>query len=254
MSWSSAREQQHVAPGSAGDIAVEAGTRRVVGIEQRRALGHRFERVPVDGEAVVGVALRPRPHVLPLREQPHEQTDVVERLEHRDRAATGARAARRTRRGRPGPTRRGARSCEPRRASRGRTAPAAVAARAAARSTGAVSTVASAVERDRARRAARRRRRARGRRPREAGRARPAVARSRDQRSRVIHTTDARRRAERAHERVGVGRHRRARRPRPGPGAGAGRIDRRSPGAARPARRGARSRASRRRCGSPGWR
>ena len=53
----------------------------------RRALGDGLERVPVDGEPVVRVALRPRAHVLPLREQPHEHADVIERLEDRDRAA-----------------------------------------------------------------------------------------------------------------------------------------------------------------------
>ena len=39
-------------------------------VEQARALRDRLEQVTVDGVAVVRVALRPRAHVLPLREQP----------------------------------------------------------------------------------------------------------------------------------------------------------------------------------------
>ena len=54
-------------------------------VEQARALRDRFEQVPVDGVAVVRVALRQRAHVLPLREQPREHALVVERLEHRHR-------------------------------------------------------------------------------------------------------------------------------------------------------------------------
>ena len=97
-------EQQHVAPAAPGHLAVEAGTQRVVRVEQRRALGDGLERVPVDGEAVVGVALRPRPHVLPLGQQSHEQADVVEALEHRDRPAPGGQQRRPARRGQLRPT------------------------------------------------------------------------------------------------------------------------------------------------------
>ena len=45
--------------------------------------------MPVDGEAVVRVALRPRPHVLPFGEQTHEHTHVIERLEDANRIAPG---------------------------------------------------------------------------------------------------------------------------------------------------------------------
>ena len=63
-----AEEQQIAARGAGGD-AVEAGAGGVVGIEQRGALGHRLERVPVDGEAVVRVALRPGAHRRPLGQE-----------------------------------------------------------------------------------------------------------------------------------------------------------------------------------------
>ena len=82
-------EEQHVAPRAPGHLAVEAGTQPVVRVEERRALGHGLERVPVDGEAVISVALGPRPHVLPLGQQSHEEADVVEALEHRDGPAPG---------------------------------------------------------------------------------------------------------------------------------------------------------------------
>ena len=94
MSWSKAASRSTSGRAAARDVTVEADAERIVGIEQRRALDDRFERVPVDGEPVVGVPLRARLHVLPLREQTHEQSDVVERLEHRDRTAPGAEEAR----------------------------------------------------------------------------------------------------------------------------------------------------------------
>ena len=48
-----------------------------------------FEEVPVDGEAVVGVALRSRSHRLPLGEDPRPHAAVVESLDHRDRVGAG---------------------------------------------------------------------------------------------------------------------------------------------------------------------
>ena len=89
MSWSSAARSSTSRRARAGDVAVETGTQRVVRVEERRALGHGLERVPVDGEAVIGVALGPCPHVLPLGQQSHEEADVVEALEHRDGPAPG---------------------------------------------------------------------------------------------------------------------------------------------------------------------
>ena len=46
-------EEQEVGAGAASDLTVEA-----VVVEQRRALRDRFQHVPVDREAVIGVALR----------------------------------------------------------------------------------------------------------------------------------------------------------------------------------------------------
>ena len=85
MSCSSAPSSIRSSTRAARDLAVEA-----VGGADRRRLGHRLERVTVDGEAVVRVALRPRPHVLPFREQSHEHADVIERFEHGDRARPAA--------------------------------------------------------------------------------------------------------------------------------------------------------------------
>ncbi len=48
-------------------------------------VGGRLPEVAVDGEAVVGVALRAAAHGRPLREQPHEDPPLVERFEHVDR-------------------------------------------------------------------------------------------------------------------------------------------------------------------------
>ena len=70
-------EQQQLRAGASRDLAVET-----LLVEDAGALHYGFEQMPVDGEAVVRVALRPRPHVLPLGQQPHECTDVVERFEH----------------------------------------------------------------------------------------------------------------------------------------------------------------------------
>ena len=99
-------EEQHVAPRARGRRRRRSRHPAGRRVEERRALGHRLERVPVDGEAVVGVALRPCPHVRPLGEQPHQQPDVVEGLEHRDRAAPGGEQVDERGRGRRRPTRR----------------------------------------------------------------------------------------------------------------------------------------------------
>ena len=48
-------------------------------------VGGRLPQVPVDGEAVVGVALRPAAHGRPLGEDLHQQAALIERLEARDR-------------------------------------------------------------------------------------------------------------------------------------------------------------------------
>ena len=56
-------------------------TRRV----ERGGVGGRLAQVPVDGEPVVGVALRAAPHRRPTRAASrHEQAPLVERLEHGD--------------------------------------------------------------------------------------------------------------------------------------------------------------------------
>ena len=55
-------QQEEVGARTPCDVTVE-----VVGLQDRRALGNRFERVTIDGEAVVGVPLRTRAHVRPFR-------------------------------------------------------------------------------------------------------------------------------------------------------------------------------------------
>ena len=54
-------------------------------VGERGGVGRRLPQVPVDGEAVVGVALRAAAHRRPLRQQAHEDAALVERLEHVDR-------------------------------------------------------------------------------------------------------------------------------------------------------------------------
>ncbi len=70
-----------------------APTRRRSGRSHRRrqrgGLGGRLEQVPVDGEAVVGVALGPVAHRRPLRDQPDEQAPLVEGLERGDGRGAG---------------------------------------------------------------------------------------------------------------------------------------------------------------------
>ena len=68
-------EHEQVGPIGAGD--------------ERRRVGARLHEVPVDGEAVVGVALRLAAHGLPLRQHVHPQAHLVERLDHRDGAVPG---------------------------------------------------------------------------------------------------------------------------------------------------------------------
>ena len=54
-------------------------------VGERGGVGGGLPQVPVDGEAVVGVALRAAAHGLPLGQQAHEDAALVERLEHVDR-------------------------------------------------------------------------------------------------------------------------------------------------------------------------
>ena len=68
-------EHEQVGPVGAGD---EGG-----------GVGARLHQVPVDGEAVVGVALRLAAHGLPLGEHVHPEAHLVERLDHRDGAVPG---------------------------------------------------------------------------------------------------------------------------------------------------------------------
>ena len=66
-----AEQQQFGAAARARDDRVEVAVvarSRIAGVEELGADRDRFQQVPVDGEAVVRVALRARPHVLPLRE------------------------------------------------------------------------------------------------------------------------------------------------------------------------------------------
>ena len=67
-----AEEQQFRPAQARGDDGLHLVVRdaaAIARVEESRALGDGFEQVPVDGEAVVRVALRQRPHVLPFREQ-----------------------------------------------------------------------------------------------------------------------------------------------------------------------------------------
>ena len=68
-------EHQQVGPVGAGD--------------ERGRVGAGLHQVPVDGEAVVGVALRLAAHRLPLREHVHPEAHLVERLDDGDRAVAG---------------------------------------------------------------------------------------------------------------------------------------------------------------------
>jgi hypothetical protein len=52
--------------------------------------GDRLTQMPVHGEPVVRVALRPAAHGLPFRQDAHEQASLIERLEHRDGGGTRA--------------------------------------------------------------------------------------------------------------------------------------------------------------------
>ncbi len=56
---------------------------------RRRRGGGCLQQVPVDGEAVVGIALRPAAHRLPLGQQPDEQPDLVECLHGADHGWAG---------------------------------------------------------------------------------------------------------------------------------------------------------------------
>ncbi len=52
---------------------------------RRRRARRCLDQVPVDGEAVVRVALRPAAYPLPLGQQPDEQADLVKGFHGRDR-------------------------------------------------------------------------------------------------------------------------------------------------------------------------
>ena len=67
------------------------------GRRARRRSAAASHEVPVDGEAVVGVALRPAARRLPLRQHPHQQAPLVERLDDPDGARARRAAARRAR-------------------------------------------------------------------------------------------------------------------------------------------------------------
>ena len=76
--------------------ADEQQVRTADGAGQPGGVGGGLGEVPVDGEAVVRVALRTVPDVLPVRQQALEQTDLVQRLQHRRPRAGRWPAARRT--------------------------------------------------------------------------------------------------------------------------------------------------------------
>jgi hypothetical protein len=69
----------------------QVGARHAPG--ERGGARDRLAHVPVDGEAVVGVALGPAAHGLPLGQDAHQQSPLIERLEHLD--GVGARAQQR---------------------------------------------------------------------------------------------------------------------------------------------------------------
>ena len=68
------------------DVVQERAEHQQVGsgdpIRQVRRVRSRLPQVPIDGEAVVGVALRLGPHRRPFGQQPGEEVTLVERLEH----------------------------------------------------------------------------------------------------------------------------------------------------------------------------
>ena len=70
-------------------------------VDERRGVGGRLAEVPVDGEAVVGVALGQAPDVAPLGQDRLPEALLVEGLDDADRRAAGEAAARRTGAGPP---------------------------------------------------------------------------------------------------------------------------------------------------------
>ncbi len=70
------------------DVVQEGAHQQEVGPFHPSGESGRFRRglqqVPVDGEPVVDVALRPASARLPFRQEPHEQPHLVERLDRRD--------------------------------------------------------------------------------------------------------------------------------------------------------------------------
>ncbi len=58
-------------------------------VGERGGVGRGLPQVPVDGELVVGVALRAAAHRFPLGQDPHQQAPLVERLQDRQRGVAG---------------------------------------------------------------------------------------------------------------------------------------------------------------------
>ena len=96
-------------PGVAlAEIVEQRGEHEEVGaahpVGERGGVGRGLPEVPIDGEAVVGVALRPAAHRRPLGQEAHEEAALVERLEHVDRAVPLAQQRHQLVEGAVGPT------------------------------------------------------------------------------------------------------------------------------------------------------
>ena len=108
--WSSPSSGTKPLPRSCSQVPTSRRSGRATRPVQGGRVGRRLAQVPVDGEAVVGVALGPARHRRPLRQQPDQQALLVERLQHRDggpaRARGGSTSERRASSGHgsPGPT------------------------------------------------------------------------------------------------------------------------------------------------------
>jgi hypothetical protein len=86
-----------VAGPSLADVVQQRAEQQQVGAGdapgERGRAGGGLGQVPVDGEAVVAVALRPAADLGPLRQQAHQQPGLVEVLEHRDGGGAGGQQA-----------------------------------------------------------------------------------------------------------------------------------------------------------------
>ena len=220
-------------------------------VDHRGRDRRRLAQVPVDGEAVVGVALRLAAHRGPLGQDAHEQVALVERLDDVDGGRPGHEQLGEEVTGLVGPRRRHLRR-GPARGGRGwparRRAPVVAEATATRnRSSGSSAGAASAVIHTRSSRSTTCGNSWRSRAARQpAGPRRPEVTRSHT--SSLVHEIAPGRRADGPHQLVGVG-VAEARRPRrPGPRAAVGRRGGRRRGAAR------RARPTRRRGWPTGWR